>query len=109
MSKYECDQCGACCQGLLIIEADSIDLQREPRLIEADACREGQTVEETLSDLEESGQCLVIAGRCRFLSRDCLCSIYPTRPNACVGMQAGDHQCQEVRRLVGLPQLEPIT
>ena len=32
-----------------------------------------------------------------------LCSIYPTSPNACVGMQAGDEQCRDARAVEGLP------
>jgi hypothetical protein len=30
---YECDQCGACCKGTVIVEADYLDTRREPRLI----------------------------------------------------------------------------
>ena len=32
--RYECDQCGACCKGTFIVEADYLDVRREPRVIE---------------------------------------------------------------------------
>jgi Fe-S-cluster containining protein len=44
---------------------------------------------------------------CMFLGNDNLCQVYPTRPNACVGMQAGDKQCQAAREEAGLPPLDP--
>jgi Fe-S-cluster containining protein len=58
----------------------------------------------------EFGKAIIIACSrpCAFLGPDNLCSIYPTRPNCCVGMQAGDEQCQEARAALGLPPLEPM-
>ena len=41
MPAYECDGCGACCEGHLLVEADLLDLLREPRLLEADRHRSG--------------------------------------------------------------------
>ena len=32
MPHYECDRCGACCAGHLIVEAYHVDVLREPRL-----------------------------------------------------------------------------
>ena len=72
--RYDCDLCGACCRGTLIVEA----------------------------------YCLAASRSCRFLSAEGRCTIYPTRPNACVAMQAGDEQCQEARGQLGLPPLEPL-
>ena len=111
MPKYECDCCGACCQGHLIVEAYDLDVLREPRLIEADAHYAGRSVDEVLSVLEEAGRCLIIAAahRCLFLDSDDRCSIYPTRPNLCVAMEAGDEQCQLARTAACLPPLEPVT
>lgn len=112
MSTYVCDQCGVCCQGHLIVEADSIDVLREPRLVEADPNYSRMSPEQVLEALEEPGRGLVIAigtnRPCRFLGCDNRCSIYPTRPNGCVAMEAGDEQCQEAREAAGLDPLLPI-
>ncbi len=113
MPKYECDKCGACCKGYLIVEADEIDLLREPRLAEADPHYAGKNASEVLDILRgEIGKAIVIAcgteRPCRFLRDDNTCEIYPTRPNDCVSMQAGDEQCQKAREAEGLPPLEPV-
>ena len=106
----ECDQCGACCKGRLLVEAYDLDLLREPHLATAeigDWTRE-MAYRDLMSELEQEGKCLLIAGgqECKFLRGDNTCAIYPTRPNACVAMQAGDEQCREVREAEGLPPLE---
>jgi hypothetical protein len=79
---------------------------REPLLLYAahSKWRESMTPDEIHTHLEQEGACLVIAGNrpCKFLGEDSLCSIYPTRPNACVGMQAGDEQRQSARAELGL-------
>lgn len=110
LEKYECDQCGACCQGHLIVEADWVDLAREPRLLEADRHRTGWPIEKVLEDLEEPGKAMLLAlgRRCPFLDGENRCEIYPTRPAVCVAMEAGDEQCQQCRREAGLPPLEPV-
>ncbi|MCH7725096.1 MAG: YkgJ family cysteine cluster protein [Planctomycetes bacterium] len=110
MPKYECDQCGACCKHL-IVEADDLDLLREPRLIESDPHWAGKMSDRVLTELQNDfGKALVIAcganRPCTFLGADDRCSIYPTRPNACVAFEAGDEQCQEARRAQGLPSLQ---
>ena len=103
-SKYECDLCGACCQGALIVEAYYLDVLREPRILEADVCGR-QT---SLDELSDEDKCIVLAANnpCRFLDSDHRCTIYPTRPNVCVAMEAGDEQCQEARIKMGLPPLK---
>ena len=115
MPRYECDHCGACCNGTLIVEAYDLDVMREPTLIIAEG-RESDDAN-ALRDLmfefeEEFGRCLILAcgqGKpCPFLESDNRCSIYPTRPNACVAMEAGDEQCQRARKEMGLEQLLPI-
>ena len=45
---------------------------------------------------------------CPFLSEGKTCSIYPTRPNDCVAMQAGDEQCQQARAEAELPPLQSL-
>jgi Fe-S-cluster containining protein len=111
IDRYQCDRCGACCK-TLIVEADLVDLQREPRLIESDPSYADRTVDEALAILEESGKGLLIAcgasRPCQFLGSDFGCAIYPTRPTDCVAMQAGDEQCQYARGAVGLPSLQPV-
>lgn len=111
MPRYECDRCGACCKGTLIVECEDLDVLREPRLIEADPHWEGANVDRVLHELRTDMKVVIIAcGRpCPFLGAENLCTIYPTRPNSCVGMEAGDEQCQEARAAEGLPPLEPIS
>jgi Fe-S-cluster containining protein len=107
--RYECDQCGACCQGHLIVEAELLDFLREPRLTESDPCYAELSPAEVRPLLEDDSRCLVIAcGKpCKFLGDDQRCTIYPTRPNGCVAMEAGDEQCQRARCAAGLLPLEP--
>jgi Fe-S-cluster containining protein len=102
-----CDQCGACCKGPLILEADELDLSREPGFIFADPHYAGHAPDEVVRRLQDEAGCWVIVAcgaRCPFLA-DNRCSIYPTRPNACVELQAGDEQCQAARREEGIPPL----
>lgn len=98
--KYECDRCGACCGGQLIIEADCVDAEREPRLLEHTNLTLDQLQEPT-----EHGFFRVIMLRdperrcCPFLdtqSGGATCQIHPTRPHTCVGFPAGGPQCQIV-------------
>ena len=92
----------------LIVEAEDIDLMREPQLRYADRdLVANYNVEEALDALQKDvGRCLIIAcgTPCRFLE-DNRCSIYPTRPNDCVAMHAGDEQCQSSRQAEGRPPL----
>lgn len=108
-ARYVCDECGACCKGHLIVEVEDLDIIREPRLIEADRHHQGKTVDQMLDDYGK-GMAVIIAitKPCPFLAAD-KCSIYPTRPNCCVGLQAGDEQCQESRAAEGLPPLLPVS
>ena len=105
-SRFECDCCGACCKGKLIVEADYIDVLREPRLLDADVTGRHPTLDELADD---DGRCILLAANqaCRFLSPDGRCTIYPTRPTDCVGMEAGDEQCQYARSRLDLPPLQP--
>lgn len=60
---YECDSCGACCQGHLIVEVYDIGILREPHLATATIGRPaGQTYHELMADLEQESNCIVIAG-----------------------------------------------
>lgn len=114
MSRYECDRCGACCRGSLLVEVYDLDVLREPKLAAADVTRpDFGSVEAVMADLNsEEGRCLIIAGGvdhpCSFKGSDDCCSIYPTRPNVCVAMEAGSEQCQYAREAAGLAPLPPI-
>jgi Fe-S-cluster containining protein len=110
MSKFECDKCGACCNGSLIVEVEDLDVIREPRLIEADPHHVGKPVDQMVREIQEEWKAVIIAcGKpCSFLGQDNQCTIYPTRPNCCVALQAGDEQCQEARRAAGLQPLLPV-
>jgi len=106
----ECDKCGACCRGHLIVEAYDLDVLREPHLAAADIgewTRE-MTYETLMADLEQDGKCLVIAGgeECKFLRGNNMCAIYPTRPNVCVALQPGSDQCNQARKAERLAPLE---
>ena len=113
MPKYECDKCGACCRGNLIVEVYELDVWREPNLVDADISRwtRDMSRQALMDELEQDGSCLIIAGGrqhpCVFLREDSTCGVYPTRPNVCVAMRAGDDQCQEARKADGLPELRP--
>lgn len=110
MPKYECDKCGACCKGYLIVETDALDILREPRLIDADPHHRGKSVDQMVHEIENEWKAVILTGRgpCTFLDAGNCCSIYPTRPNCCVALQAGDEQCQDARAAEGLPPLEPV-
>lgn len=110
MPAYACDHCGACCEGRLIVEADDLDILREARLIQADRDHAGKSVPQALHALRQEWKSVIIAGPnpCAFLGVDKHCTIYPTRPNCCVAMEAGDEQCQEARLDAGLPPLPAL-
>ena len=110
MTPYECDQCGACCEGSLIVQAEWIDVVREPRLIDADRHYQEHEVDTVLTMLEDGMRVVTLAcgQACPFLSEGKTCSIYPSRPNDCVAMQAGDEQCQQARGEAGLSPLQSL-
>jgi len=94
----------------LIVEAYDLDVLREPHLAAADISEHTRDLayNDLMAELEQDGKCLIIAGpeECKFLRGNNTCAIYPTRPNVCVAMQAGDEQCQQARDTEGLPPLE---
>jgi Fe-S-cluster containining protein len=63
-----------------------------------------------VEEIQTQGKAVLLAcaAPCPFLTAENHCSIYATRPNCCVGLQAGDEQCQESRESDGLPQLLPV-
>lgn len=109
MPRYECDQCGACCKGPLLVECDDLDVLREPRLIDVDPYHHGKSVHQLVHEIQTDFKAVLLPMPCPFLAVDNCCTIYPTRPNCCVGMQAGDEQCQKARACHGLPPLQPLS
>jgi Fe-S-cluster containining protein len=94
----------------LIVEADIIDFLREPKLAIADPHYASLPILEIQDQLMDDFRCILLAlpGRsCPFLDEN-KCSIYPTRPNNCVAMEAGDEQCQMAREAEGLEPLQPV-
>ena len=75
------------------MEAYELDVLREPRLSSADRHYAGRAFDDVLDELQDEFKCVLVAGgkHCPFLSDDNSCSIYPTRPNDCVGMEKGKH------------------
>jgi Fe-S-cluster containining protein len=111
----KCQQCGACCEGL-ILDADWLDALREPKIVDRGKKMDGNG---TLDELA-TGWNLTCGNPCPFLTPllwvnkagvcdgqpHRSCSIYRTRPNACLGMIPGGSQCDDCRRRAGLPPLE---
>lgn len=104
-SVYRCPpDCGLCCSHLLV-EADVIDVLREPRIQQAVPLEPGK---HSLPVLECTWLMHDVARHCcPFLDAQKRCGIYPTRPHVCVGFSAGGTKCRELRTEAGLPLLEP--
>ena len=93
-----CDNCALCCQYLLV-EADAVDVLREPRI---ESERPLGNIHPRLSVLDV---CWLLAGPgmpCPFLTPEKKCDIYPTRPEDCVAFVPGSPKCQELRKEFGL-------
>lgn len=61
MERYECDKCGACCKGTLIVEADDLDVLREPRIIEADPSHAGKSTELVVLEIQNEMKAVYLA------------------------------------------------
>ena len=97
-----CDHCGLCCRHL-IVEADAIDLLREPRIEQE--CPLGKRADGM--SILDACWILTQTGACPFLTPECRCGIYPTRPDNCVAFVASAPQCQALRKEHGLKPLVP--
>lgn len=104
MPVYRCDAgCGLCCRRLLV-EADAVDVLREPRIQDVSPLRK---MDRSLPVIDN---CWILAGPghpCPFLSEESRCGIYPTRPTTCVGFAAGGEKCRKLRAAAGMAPLEP--
>lgn len=82
--RYDCDQCGAFCKGTLIVEADWYDLEREPKIEDADPNYRDKTLDEARDQLSDGMRVILMAcgtdRPCPMLGEDNRCDIYPTRP-----------------------------
>lgn len=81
----------------------------KPRIIDADPHHRGTPVAKMVQEIQSEWKAVILAcGRpCTFLTEENRCAVYATRPNCCVGLQAGDEQCQAARKAEGIPPLEP--
>jgi Fe-S-cluster containining protein len=104
MPHFDCDGCGACCCTFPIFAAES-DALREPRIR-----NEGRRLPLWLATPQWDYQLfpLPFHESCCFLDGENRCTIYATRPNVCRRFEAGSAQCQEARKLRGLPVLIPL-
>ncbi len=107
LSKFACDSCGACCSGMLIIEIDHLDVVREPKLLDHAKLLDGNGKITFDSDWEKQYG-LSCSKPCGLLGSDNRCTIYSSRPNVCVGFEAGSARCQTTRRAKGLPYLADV-
>jgi Fe-S-cluster containining protein len=118
MGEFTCQQCGLCCRKL-IIEIGCLDVLREPRLASVarpirpladEGLKQPYRHSEPCGfDDDDEGDCepaheypchmLTIGKRCPMLGDDNKCTIYPTRPNVCVGFRPGGKQCRELREV----------
>ena len=99
MNIDPCENCGLCCEHLLV-EADAVDVLREPRIETA------RPLGKRAMSLSVLDACWVLAGPgdpCKFLTPQKRCGIYSTRPHTCVAFLAGSSKCQELRREHRLP------
>ena len=101
---YECDGCGLCCAGNLIVEAFYYDVMREPRIAEVYPIKR----KDTSLPILDSCWVLGCSDPCKFLTPEKRCGIYATRPHACVSFMAGSPKCQGLRKQHGLAALPPV-
>ena len=100
-ASYTCDNCGACCRTKLV-DVFEVDLLREPRI-----GAQMQPLREPGLDGEVGYLNCLTNRACPFLNVESRCSIHPARPVVCVLFPAGSDECQEARRVFGIPLLEP--
>lgn len=105
MKINPCENCGLCCRKL-IIEIQHIDVVREPSLLPIVTLLDGNGAISFESEWER--EYMLACGEtvpCQMLDADSRCKIYPTRPNTCVGFEAGGEQCNELREQAGMPPI----
>jgi len=98
MNHDPCKDCGLCCEHLLV-EADAIDVLREPKI---DKERPLGKLRVPLPILDASWLLAGPGMPCPFLSPQKRCEIYSSRPQVCVAFTAGSAKCQELRKAHGL-------
>jgi Fe-S-cluster containining protein len=101
-STGPCDNCGLCCENLLV-EATAVDVLREPRIDKA------RPIRKRGAELPVLEAYWILAGPgdpCPFLTPKKRCDIYPTRPNGCVAFAPASPKCQKLRIEHGLKPVE---
>ena len=99
MNNDPCKNCGLCCEHLLV-EADAVDVLREPRI------ETSRPLGKRAVSLSVLDACWILAGPgmpCAFLTPKKRCAIYPSRPQTCVAFMPASPKCQELRSDHGLP------
>ncbi len=86
------------------VDVFEVDLLREPRIGE-----QAQPLRDPGLDGEVGYLNCLESGACPLLNGENCCGIYPTRPSVCVLFEAGSDECQEARRVFGIPALEPVS
>ena len=95
-----CQQCGSCCRHL-IVDVDVLDVIREPRIAEQGELLDGRGALEP----DQWMWSLACAMPCPFLGEANRCTIYSTRPEACLAFCPGGDQCVLARHSAGLPPI----
>ncbi len=103
--RYECDSCGLCCRKL-IVEAETLDVLREPRIAAECKLLDGKGTIPLIDAAWMLAPQDSDNHACTFLCEN-RCSIYPTRPNVCVSFEAGSAKCQQLRKDDGRKPLKP--
>jgi Fe-S-cluster containining protein len=85
-----CRKCGYCCRAL-IVEAEALDVIREPRIARRAVLMDGHGKIKNVLDWAWS---LVAGSACPFLMPNNMCEIYPTRPGRCVAFMPGEGRCR---------------
>lgn len=85
MSSLDCQKCGACCIGqlVLVIHGDNIPLHMT----------DGGPLPSMRVD--DYGRCIALRGR---LGVNVTCAIYGQRPQICKALKIGSQVCKESRR-----------
>lgn len=89
----KCLRCGRCCREL-ILEIGEYDVLREAKVKSTAQLLDGHGTITWDHPLETEYS---LPTPCPFIGSDNLCTIYPTRPNLCVGFEARGEQCRALR------------
>lgn len=112
VSEYDCQTCGACCNspwtGAGYVTLCDIDLERlRPTGLPVVHQIQGygdppEVIAKLGTKFDALGRrvCMALDGRA---GRNCSCSVYDRRPDACRRFEVGGELCRTARRRLGLP------